>query len=46
LLSGSVVEEIDAVLQGVSQGAGFRQLHRLGVRLVTMHRDQGLEIPG
>ncbi len=46
LLSGSVVEEIDAVLQGVSQGAGFRQLHRLGVRLVTMHRTQGLEIPG
>jgi len=38
LLSGSVVEEIDAVLHGVSQGAGFRQLHRLGVRLVTMTR--------
>lgn len=36
LLSGSVVEEIDAVLHGVSQGASFRQLHRLGVRLVTM----------
>jgi hypothetical protein len=26
------------VLAGVSQGAGFRQLHRLGVRLVTMTR--------
>jgi hypothetical protein len=38
LLSGSVVEEIDAVLRGVSQGASFRQLHRLGVRLVTMTR--------
>ncbi|HSN73500.1 MAG TPA: DUF364 domain-containing protein [Anaerolineae bacterium] len=38
LLSGAVVEEIDAVLHGVSQGAGFRQLHRLGVRLVTMAR--------
>jgi uncharacterized protein (DUF4213/DUF364 family) len=36
LLSGSIVEEIDAVLRGVSQGASFRQLHRLGVRLVTM----------
>ena len=41
LLSGAVVEEIDAVLRGVSQGAGFRQLHRLGVRLVTMARTQG-----
>jgi hypothetical protein len=38
LLSGSVVEDIDAVLRGVSQGANFRQLHRLGVRLVTMTR--------
>lgn len=36
LVSGSVVEDVDAVLQGVSQGAGFRQLHRLGIRLVTM----------
>jgi hypothetical protein len=38
LLSGAIVEDIDAVLRGVSQGAGFRQLHRLGVRLVTMTR--------
>lgn len=38
LLSGAIVEDIDAVLQGVSQGAGFRQLHRLGVRLVTLTR--------
>lgn len=36
LLSGSIVEDVDAVLRGVSQGANFRQLHRLGVRLVTM----------
>jgi len=46
LLSGAVVEDIDAVLRGVSEGAGFRQLHRLGVRLVTMTGNQGLEIPG
>jgi uncharacterized protein (DUF4213/DUF364 family) len=45
LLSGAVVEDVDAVLRGVSEGAGFRQLHRLGVRLVTMTRTQGLEIP-
>ena len=38
LLSGAIVEDIDSVLRGVSQGAGFRQLHRLGVRLVTMAR--------
>jgi hypothetical protein len=45
LLSGAVVEDVDAVLRGVSEGAGFRQLHRLGVRLVTMMKTQGLEIP-
>lgn len=45
LLSGAVVEDVAAVLRGVSEGAGFRQLHRLGVRLVTM-KTQGLEIPG
>ena len=38
LLSGAIVEDIDAVLRGVSQGAGFRQLHRLGMRLVTLTR--------
>jgi len=36
LLSGSVVEDIEAVLRAVSQGANFRQLHQCGVRLVTM----------
>ena len=31
--------DIDAVLASVSQGAGFRQIHRAGVRLVTLqHR--------
>jgi hypothetical protein len=36
ILSGSVVEDVEAVLQAVSQGANFRQVHRHGVRLVTM----------
>jgi uncharacterized protein (DUF4213/DUF364 family) len=36
LLSGSVVEDVDAVLGAVSQGANFRQVHRRGVRLVTL----------
>ena len=36
LLSGSVVEDIEAVLQAVSQGANFRQVHQYGVHLVTM----------
>jgi len=40
LLSGSIVEDIDAVLQAVSQGANFRQIHRQGVRLVTMQKNQ------
>lgn len=38
LLAGAVVEDIDAVLQAVGQGAGFRQVHRAGVRLVTIQR--------
>ncbi len=38
LLSGSVVEDVDAVLQAVSQGANFRQVRRQGVRLVTMRK--------
>jgi uncharacterized protein (DUF4213/DUF364 family) len=36
ILSGSVVEDVEAVLQAVSQGANFRQVHRYGVRLVTI----------
>jgi len=38
ILSGSMIEDVEAVLRGVSQGANFRQLHRLGVRLVTMQK--------
>lgn len=37
-LSGSVVDDVAAVVKGVSQAAGFRQIHRLGVRLVTLAR--------
>jgi uncharacterized protein (DUF4213/DUF364 family) len=40
ILSGSVVENLDAVLQAVSQGANFRQVHQQGVRLVTMQKDK------
>ncbi|GAB4574301.1 MAG: DUF364 domain-containing protein [Anaerolineae bacterium] len=38
LLSGAVVEDIDAVMTALREGANFRQLHRAGVRLVTMGR--------
>jgi hypothetical protein len=36
LLSGSIVEAIDPVLKIISQGAHFRQVHRAGVRLITV----------
>jgi uncharacterized protein (DUF4213/DUF364 family) len=38
MLSGSIVAEIKPVLKAVSQGANFRQVHRAGVRLVTVTR--------
>jgi uncharacterized protein (DUF4213/DUF364 family) len=38
LLSGSVVLNVEDVLHTVSQGGNFRQVHRAGVRLVTMSR--------
>jgi hypothetical protein len=38
LLSGAVVENVDAVLSAVSQGANFRQVRHFGVRLVTMQK--------
>ena len=38
MLSGSIVAEIEPVLKAVSQGASFRQVHRAGVRLVTVKR--------
>lgn len=36
VLSGSIVEDIDAVLPLVRQGATFRQIHHHGIRLVTI----------
>ncbi len=38
LLSGAVVENVESTLRAVSQGATFRQVHRYGVRLVTMQQ--------
>jgi uncharacterized protein (DUF4213/DUF364 family) len=38
-LCGSVVENADAVLAAVSQGANFRQIHRVGVRLVSLKKE-------
>jgi hypothetical protein len=40
VLSGSVVTDIDQVLAAIKQGANFRQVHRAGVRLVTMSREK------
>jgi hypothetical protein len=39
ILSGAVVEDSEAVLRAVSQGANFRQVHRQGVRLVTIQTE-------
>ncbi len=36
LLSGAIVEKVDDVLNSISQGASFKQIHMAGVRLVTM----------
>jgi uncharacterized protein (DUF4213/DUF364 family) len=38
ILSGAVVEDAEAVLRAVSQGANFRQVHWQGVRLVTIQQ--------
>jgi uncharacterized protein (DUF4213/DUF364 family) len=36
ILSGSIVTNIEAVLRTIGQGGNFRQVHRAGVRLVTI----------
>jgi uncharacterized protein (DUF4213/DUF364 family) len=36
VLSGTLVDDMEIVLRRVSEGATFRQIHRQGVRLVTM----------
>ena len=37
-LSGSIVEDYEAVFQTASQGGNFRQVRKAGVRLVNLHR--------
>jgi uncharacterized protein (DUF4213/DUF364 family) len=39
MLCGSVVTDIEPVLRAISQGANFRQVHRAGVRLISMARE-------
>lgn len=41
ILSGALVQDEEAVLRAVSQGANFRQLHQQGVRLVTIQKGTG-----
>lgn len=38
ILSGAITENVDSVLNTVGQGGNFRQVHRAGVRLVTMEK--------
>jgi uncharacterized protein (DUF4213/DUF364 family) len=38
-LSGAIVEDIPAVLRTLGQGGNFRQIHKAGVRLVTVGRE-------
>jgi len=42
VLSGTVVENIPAVLRALSQGAHYRQVHRAGTKLVNIHRSDWL----
>ncbi len=45
ILSGAIVEDPDAVLRGLSQGANFHQLRQMGVRLVSMTTEPSLLKP-
>ncbi len=38
LIAGAIVEQIEPVLRTIRQGGNFRQVHRAGVRLVTVTR--------
>jgi uncharacterized protein (DUF4213/DUF364 family) len=40
ILACSVVTAIEPVLQAIVQGANFRQIHRIGVKLVTLKRPE------
>jgi len=42
LLCGSIVTDIEPVVRTVQQGSNFRQVHRAGVRLVTIARSTSL----
>lgn len=42
VLSGTVVENIPAVLRTLSQGAHYRQVHHAGTKLVNIHRTDWL----
>jgi uncharacterized protein (DUF4213/DUF364 family) len=44
LLCGSIVTDIEPVLRAVSQGANFRQVHRAGVRLISVARAEKSDI--
>ena len=44
LLCGSVVTDIEPVLRAVSQGANFRQVHRAGVRLISVARAENSDL--
>jgi uncharacterized protein (DUF4213/DUF364 family) len=37
-LAGTVVENTEAISLAVAQGANYRQLHKIGTRLVTLTR--------
>ena len=39
ILSGSVVQDVEAVLDTIGQGGNFRQVHKAGVRLVTIQNE-------
>lgn len=45
IIAGSAVTAIEPVVRAVGQGAGFRQVHKAGVRLVSMARP-GLDLAG
>jgi hypothetical protein len=44
LLCGSIVADIEPVLKAVSQGANFRQVHRAGVRLISVARAEKYDL--
>lgn len=43
ILSGALVEDTDAVLHMLGQGGNFRQLHKAGIRLVSLESSDFLD---